>query len=867
MARKLFHDLKIGTKLNIGFGILVALTLIVVGLSFLASAQATTNIRRTAELSAPTALASARAQANLLTMLAEVRGYLALGDQEYRTGYGQAKEDFEADLAGLEALAGRQDLTTESLAGPEFDRRLAELQAAFGQWSALPDRLFDLRDDQLQREPALRILLEEGNPLIGSIVVDIGSMMATQQDRVDLTADGVALLGDMASFQSSFFAMFAGLRGYVTTGRDNFKFEYLSNLNTNEQAWEDLDAARPLLDNKQQERLANIAQNREAFLLLPPEMFAAVEGDHAREDLFLFRTAAVPLAETMLRLLSEMTADQQALLQSDLSAGRSQLTTAQWQTLAGGVVALALALVLAFIFRENIAGPIRRLTQAAEQIGEGNSDVRALIESRDEIGTLAETFNQMTDRLGQTLEDLEQRRSELQAAAETLRGQNAYLSALHDTSLGLLDRLDLNELLQALVTRAGQLLSTQHGYVYLAEPFITIKAKSHEAALERKVGLGVYRESIGFRLKPGEGLAGKVWQTGQLLVVNDYDTWPGRSPNVRYDIDVRALMGVPLESGSEVVGVIGMGYDVESDRSFGDGEVELLSRFAELASIALDNARLYAEAQQAREAAEAANQAKSDFLNSVSHELRTPMTSVLGFANMIGKRLESRIFPKVQADDKRTKQAMQSVLKYANIIQTEGQRLTTLINNVLDLAKIEAGKMTWHIEPMAVSDLIERATTATASLFERQDVKLVKEVSDDLPRVDGDQDKLIQVVINLISNAVKFTDAGSVTCHARQQGNEILVSVSDTGIGIDEADLPKVFEKFVQVGDTLTDKPEGTGLGLPICKEIVERHGGRIWVESELGVGSTFSFSLPIERAQETGVDSGQPAVLRTRDS
>ena len=140
---------------------------------------------------------------------------------------------------------------------------------------------------------------------------------------------------------------------------------------------------------------------------------------------------------------------------------------------------------------------------------------------------------------------------------------------------------------------------------------------------------------------------------------------------------------------------------------------------------------------------------------------------------------------------------------------------------------------------------------ATASLFEAKKLKLVRDIEPDLPAVTGDQDRLIQVVINLISNAVKFTDSGSITCSARRDDGELVVSVTDSGIGIAPADQPKVFEKFKQVGDTLTDKPKGTGLGLPICKEIVEYHGGQIWVESTPGQGSTFSFTLPIAENPE----------------
>ncbi len=180
---------------------------------------------------------------------------------------------------------------------------------------------------------------------------------------------------------------------------------------------------------------------------------------------------------------------------------------------------------------------------------------------------------------------------------------------------------------------------------------------------------------------------------------------------------------------------------------------------------------------------------------------------------------------------------MQQVEDNLKVVVSEGERLTKLIDDVLDLAKIEAGKLEWHMEPTSVAEIIDRATAATASLFEQKGLRLVTDVAPDLPVVTGDRDRLIQVVINLISNAVKFTDAGSVTCRAARRGGEIVVSVVDTGMGIAPADQPKVFERFKQVGDTLTDKPKGTGLGLPICREIVEHHGGRVWVESELGQG------------------------------
>ena len=216
---------------------------------------------------------------------------------------------------------------------------------------------------------------------------------------------------------------------------------------------------------------------------------------------------------------------------------------------------------------------------------------------------------------------------------------------------------------------------------------------------------------------------------------------------------------------------------------------------------------------------------------------------MLGFAKIIRRRLEDRLFPLIPEDDRKIAQAKTQVLENLGVVVSEGERLTQLIDDVLDLAKIEAGKFTWNLSKVSVQDVVERAVAATSSLFEAKKLQLLKDIEPGIPQITGDQDRLIQVVINLISNAVKFTDSGSITCSAHAKGSELVVSVKDSGIGISPADQPKVFERFKQVGDTLTDKPKGTGLGLPICKEIVEYHGGRIWVESEPGHGSTFSFT------------------------
>ncbi len=335
----------------------------------------------------------------------------------------------------------------------------------------------------------------------------------------------------------------------------------------------------------------------------------------------------------------------------------------------------------------------------------------------------------------------------------------------------------------------------------------------------------------------------------------------------------QSIIYLPLLAKDQVLGILAI--QSFEKHAYTEHHLNLMRSLASYTAIALDNAnayrqlneheqeirRLFEEAESARAIAVEADAAKSAFLSTVSHELRTPLTSVLGFAKIIKKRLEDRIFPLVPTEDRRVAQTIQQVEDNLKVVVSEGERLTKLIDDVLDLAKIEAGKLEWHMESVTLADIVDRATAATSSLFEQKGLRLEKQIAPDLPAVTGDRDRLIQVVINLISNSVKFTEAGTITCRAVQRGGMVVVSVADTGVGITPADQLKVFERFKQVGDTLTDKPKGTGLGLPICREIVEHHGGRVWVESEIGRGSTFSFSLPVT-AEQAALTGGAPVDL-----
>jgi signal transduction histidine kinase len=219
----------------------------------------------------------------------------------------------------------------------------------------------------------------------------------------------------------------------------------------------------------------------------------------------------------------------------------------------------------------------------------------------------------------------------------------------------------------------------------------------------------------------------------------------------------------------------------------------------------------------------------------VTHELRTPLTSIRAFSEIL---LED---PKTDLSDRR---------KFLAIIVKETERLTRLINQVLDMAKIESGNAEWHTADVDLHEVIEESIAATSSLFSDRRVALDMTLAGAVPKVRADRDRLIQVMLNLLSNAVKFCEeeAGRVTVRLGVEGSTVRVDVADNGPGISEADQPYIFEKFRQVGDTMTAKPQGTGLGLPISRQIIEHFGGRLWVKSSPGQGATFSFSLPMNR-------------------
>ncbi len=382
----------------------------------------------------------------------------------------------------------------------------------------------------------------------------------------------------------------------------------------------------------------------------------------------------------------------------------------------------------------------------------------------------------------------------------------------------------------ALLNRAVNLIRDRFGFyhvsIYLVEDQ---RAVVHAATGD--AGQQLVENQHFLDIKEGDSAIGHACHTGKTQIVNDVTFNPTHQPHPLLK-DTRAQVGIPLKTGQRVTGAL----DVQSNtvNAFSQDDVAVLQVLADQIAISLENAQSYEVAQRAVEEMREVDRLKSEFLANMSHELRTPLNSIIGFSRVILKGIDGPINDLQQQD--------------LEAIHHSGQHLLDMINNILDLSKIEAGKMELNIEEIQLNDVIESVISTARGLVKEKPIKIITEIPETLPVVNADRTRVRQILLNLLQNAAKFTDEGSITVKFEpvQFRNVIKISVSDTGIGIAEQDQEKLFERFSQVDSSLTRKVGGSGLGLSITKLLVEMQGGTIDMQSKVGEGSNFWFTIPI---------------------
>jgi signal transduction histidine kinase/HAMP domain-containing protein len=510
-----------------------------------------------------------------------------------------------------------------------------------------------------------------------------------------------------------------------------------------------------------------------------------------------------------------------------------------------GIIALTVLIIAAIwltsivITKRYISRPLLKLQESASLISHGDLDTFVDKSSSDEIGILAQHLDGMRGSIKQLFEELSKSKEKLEEYSRTLEQKVKVrtrelarsveeLKALGKVSQAVSSTLDLQEVLVTIVAHAVELSGTESGAIYefneTTEQF-QLRA-THGMSQEliqaiREAGVKLGQTAV--------GRAGLSREAVQVPDIMEEPTYPLRQIIVRDG--VRALLAVPLVREDRLIG--GLVVRRKAPGQFEKKTVELLQTFVTQSALAIQNARLFREIEEKGRELEIASKHKSEFLANMSHELRTPLNAILGYTELILDKIYGEVPEKIQ-----------EVLER---LEKNGRHLLGLINNVLDLSKIEAGQLTLSLSEYSMGEVVQTVFTSVEALAAEKKLELKVMVPTDLTTGKGDEQRIAQVLLNLLGNAIKFTEEGEVGVEVTVSNETFLVSVSDTGPGLSEADQKKIFEDFQQADGSTTRGKDGTGLGLSIAKKIIEMHGGRIWVESTLGKGSTFWFKLPVK--------------------
>jgi PAS domain S-box-containing protein len=422
---------------------------------------------------------------------------------------------------------------------------------------------------------------------------------------------------------------------------------------------------------------------------------------------------------------------------------------------------------------------------------------------------------------------------ELKEQSRELARSVEQMNVLREVGQAVTSTLDLQTVLTTIVAHAVELSGTDGGAIFEYDE------QSEEFILRATQGLGE-ELTKGLRANPvrmGEGAVGGAAVAREPIAFPDIeaDTYDPRLRNLMTQSGFRAILNVPLLREDRIFG--GLSVCRKSPGEFPQQVVDLLRTFATQSVLAIQNARLFQEIEEKGRQLEIASKHKSQFLANMSHELRTPLNAILGYTELILDNIYGETPEKVRDALKR--------------VDKNAHHLLGLINDVLDLAKIEAGSLTLSLTDFSMKEVVQTAITAAEPLARAKKLALKVLVPVDLPTAKGDERRIVQVLLNLAGNAIKFTETGEVRVEVTASDGVFLVSVADTGVGIAEADQRRIFEEFQQAEGSGKGNKGGTGLGLSITKRIVELHGGRIWVESSPGQGSTFRFTLPVSVEQQ----------------
>jgi signal transduction histidine kinase/DNA-binding response OmpR family regulator len=530
-------------------------------------------------------------------------------------------------------------------------------------------------------------------------------------------------------------------------------------------------------------------------------------------------------------------------VEQPLEEAFAPLYASLFRTILLVVAGVVLSVLASLILAGRMVRPIQALQVGATRIGSGALDQRIEVRTGDELEALGESFNQMAGQLRESYATLEQK---VEERTGDLAGALGQLRALGVVSQAVNSSLDLEEVLTTIVTHAVELSGTDAGTIYEFDESVQ--------EFQPRVSHGMSAELIEAlrhaHIRLGEALVGEAAAKHAAVQTPDFRSEPlsGGISTLRPAVEqagFRALLAVPLLREEKVIGALVVRRREPGE--FSQETMDLLQTFATQSVLAIQNARLFREIEQKSRQLEVASRHKSEFLANMSHELRTPLNAIIGFSEVLTERLFG---------DLNAKQA-----EYLEDILASGRHLLSLINDILDLSKVEAGRMELEVGSFSLTEALENGLTMVRERASRHGVALNLDVDPVIGVVEADERKVKQVIFNLLSNAVKFTtDGGQVDVTARVVDAHVHVAVRDTGIGIAAEDQVRIFEEFQQAGSAAGRAPEGTGLGLALARKFVELHGGELWLQSQVGVGSTFTFSLPV---QPSAIDHSPPLLAR----